>query len=145
MRVRRNGSAQPTPHFGILLVLIMGATILGVVRMAQQANHWGPNVGDIVSFGSAPSGLSPRVTLSTTRLGPDGTPEACQLDSHVMKKVGGSLVVEASQPAGAYRARWAGGATSSGAGNCGAPAELVLTGSDIAALAASAGGFGVHH
>lgn len=145
MRVRRNGSAQPTPQLGILLALIMGATILGMVRMAQQANAWGPSVGDIVSFAHVRPAFSPRVAFDVTRLGPAGAKTTCRVDSRVMRKTGGSLVVEAIQPTGAYVARWVGGATSAGARNCGESAELLLKATDVAALATSAGGFGVEH
>ena len=145
MRVRRNGSAQPTPQLGILLALIMGVTIVGMVRMAQQANHWGPNVGDIVSFTHVRPAFSPRVAFDVTRLGPAGAQETCRMDSRVMRKVGGSLVVEAVQPTGGYVTRWVGGDTSAGTGTCGESAILLLNGSDIAALATSAGGFGVDH
>ena len=145
MRVRRNGSVQPTPQLGILLALIMGATILGMVRMAQQANAWGPSVGDIVSFAHVRPAFSPRVAFDVTRLGPAGGKATCRVDSRVMRKTGGSLVVEAIQPTGAYVARWVGGATSAGARNCGESAELLLKATDVAALATSAGGFGVDH
>ena len=145
MRVRRNGSAQPRPQLGILLALITGATVLGMVRMAQQANAWGPSVGDIVSFGHVRPAFSPRVVFDVTRLGPAGGDATCRVDSRVMRRTGGSLVVEAIQPKGAYVARWVGGATSAGARSCGESAALLLKGRDVAALAASAGGFGVEH
>ncbi len=145
MRVRRNGSAQPTPQLGILLALIMGATILGMVRMAQQANAWGPSVGDIVSFAHVRPAFSPRVAFDVTRLGPAGGKTTCRVDSRVMRKTGGSLVVEAIRPSGTYVARWVGGATSAKAVDCGESAELLLKGRDVAALATSAGGFGVDH
>ena len=145
MRVRRNGSALPTPQLGIVLALIMGATILGMVRMAQQANAWGPSVGDIVSFAHVRPAFSPRVAFDVTRLGPAGETTTCRVDSRVMRKTGGSLVVEAIRPTGAYVARWVGGATSAKAVDCGESAELLLQGRDVAALATSAGGFGVDH
>ena len=145
MRVRRNGSALPRPQLGILLVLITGATVLGMVRMAQQANAWGPSVGDMVSFAHVRPAFSPRVAFDVTRHVASGADATCRVDSRVMRKTGGSLVVEAIQPKGQYVVRWVGGATSNGAQNCGESAELLLKGRDVAALAASAGGFGVNH
>jgi len=102
-------------------------------------------VGDIVSFAQVRPGFSPRVAFTVTRLGPAGESTACRVDSRVMRRTGGSLVVEAIGPHGAYVAQWVGGATSAGARDCGESAALRLNAQDIAALATSAGGFGVHH
>ena len=146
MRTKRNGTTAPTPLWAFGLVLVLGVTTIGMVRLAQQAGHWGPGVGDIVSFAAPGPALAPAVTFAVARLAADGQ-ETCRLDSTTMARGGGSLVVEAAAPGqrDGYRAHWAGGPTSTGADDCGRQAELVLSGSDLGALAAAAGGFGVGH
>jgi hypothetical protein len=146
MRTKRNGTTAPTPLWVYGLVLMLGATMLGMVRLAEAANHWGPGVGDIVSFSGPRPELAPAVDFTVTRMGAAG-PVACVLDSKTMEKTQGSLIVEAAAPGveDGYRAYWAGGATSAGSQSCGPHAELVLSGSDLGSLAAAAGGFGVDH
>ena len=146
MRTKRNGTTAPTPLWAYGLVLALGVTMVSMVRLAQAANHWGPSVGDIVSFAGARPALAPEVTFTVSRLGGAG-PVSCRLDSDVMTRSGGSLVVEAAAPGRdeGYRAHWAGGPTSAGTTDCGKDAELVLSGNNIAALASAAGGFGVRH
>lgn len=146
MRTKRNGTTAPTPMWAFGLVLMLGITTIGMVRLAQQANHWGPGVGDIVSFAASRPALAPVVTLAAIRLGPEGS-VTCRLDSKTMAKARGSLIVEAAAPGrrDGYRTHWAGGPTSTGAEDCGPQAELVLSGSDLGSLAAAAGGFGVEN
>lgn len=146
MRTKRNGTAAPTPLWAFGLVLALGVTTVGMVRLAQEANHWGPGVGDIVSFDTSRPALAPEVTLAVTRLGGAG-PVSCQLNSKTMASSRGSLIVEAAAPEqrDGYRAHWAGGHTSTGAEDCGRNVELVLSGNDLGSLAAAAGGFGVDH
>jgi len=146
MSTKRNGTTAPTPLWAFGLVLMLGVTTIGMVRLAQQAGHWGPGVGDIVSFAPPRSPLAPVVSLATIRLDPDGA-VSCRLNSQVMAQSRGSLIVESVTPGqrDGYRAYWAGGPTSTGAQDCGSRAELVLSGSDLGSLATAAGGFGVGH
>lgn len=69
----------------------------------------------------------------------------CSLDPNVMAANGGSLVVEAveDKPSLRYRVHWAGSSTAKTAGDCGDPAILVLSRTDLQRLANAAGGFGV--
>ncbi|MBW4093191.1 MAG: hypothetical protein HIU82_19135 [Proteobacteria bacterium] len=146
MRTKRNGTTAPTPLWAYGLVLALGVTALSMVRLAQAADHWGPGVGDIVSFATPRPALAPQVAFTATRVGPSG-PTTCRLDSSVMAKTRGSLVVESAAPGAQhrYRAHWAGGPTSAGPNDCGSQAELLLTGGDLGSLASAAGGFGVGH
>ena len=144
MRTKRNGTTAPTPLWAYGLVLALGVTALSMIRLAQEADHWGPGVGDIVSFATPSPTLAPAVDFTAIRLGAGG-PVACRLDSQTMAKTHGSLVVEAASPDrhDRYRAHWAGGPTSTGPNSCGARAELVLSGGELGSLASAAGGFGV--
>lgn len=146
MSTKRNGTTAPTPLWAYGLVLALGVMTLSMIRLAQAADHWGPGVGDIVSFATPSPALAPEVAFTATRVGPGGT-TACQLNSRIMAKTHGSLVVEAAMPGehDRYRAHWAGGPTSTGPNNCGPRAVLLLSGGDLGSLASAAGGFGVGH
>lgn len=146
MRTRRNGTASPTPLWAFGLVLALGVAMVSMVRLALAANQWGPNVGDIIDFGGPRPALAPRVRFAAGRLEPTGAAR-CRLDSAMLARAGGSLIVESAapgQPQG-YRVHWAGGPTSAGAGDCGRQAELVVSGTALGSLATAAGGFGVTH
>lgn len=146
MNTKRNGTTTPTPLWAYGLVLALGVTTIGMVRLAQAANRWGPGVGDIVSFSGPRPTLAPEVKLTAIRREPDER-GVCRLDSRVMSRSHGSLVVESALPdrRHGYFVHWAGGPTSAGAGDCGTQAQLILSGSALGALATAAGGFGVQH
>jgi hypothetical protein len=131
-----------------MLVLIVAATFLaavtGMVGIVHLAGDFGPRVGDLVSFdrtNHAPFTSNARFTASRPKRA------ICMLDVATMQKFGGSLMVErrGSGPDRRYRAHWSGLRTSENADDCGKQADLVLSGTDIDALATAAGGFGVGH
>ncbi|MDE2006641.1 MAG: hypothetical protein KGI51_08760 [Rhodospirillales bacterium] len=144
MRTRRNQTTTPTPLWAFGLVLLIGATMVGMVRLAMAANHWGPGVGDIISFGEPRPVLAPRVDFAVTRLTRAGAAR-CRLDSAMLARAGGSLIVEAAAPdrMAGYRVHWAGGPTSAGAADCGRDVELLVGPTALGSLATAAGGFGV--
>ncbi|MGH7043910.1 MAG: hypothetical protein ACREFY_17530 [Acetobacteraceae bacterium] len=146
MRTNRKETTPLTPLWAYGLVFALGVMMLLMVRLAQEASHWGPRVGAIVSFAPPSPGMAPDVDLTVTRLGPRG-PVPCRLDSKVMAKTHGSLVIEATVPDQLHRyvVHWAGGPTSTGTDNCGTQADLVLGGESLGTLASAAGGFGTLH
>lgn len=103
-----------------------------------------PQLGDIVAF--APT-MAVSLDDTTRLLVRKGDQSACILDLSVLRRSGGSLVIEmlneAGMDAGTFRTHWAGGRTSDDPGNCGRDAELVVDRQDLDTLALAAGGYGV--
>jgi hypothetical protein len=120
--------------------VVTAALALNILaRLAQTT----PHVGDIVAF-----------PASTIRSYDDGTrllvhrqdQFGCVLDLNVLRRSGGSLVLETrfGGEISSFRAHWAGARTSDDPGNCGSDAELVLDRLDLDALALAARGYGIH-
>jgi hypothetical protein len=127
--------------FAIVLFGTLGT--IAMLALGHQIEGTRPTLGDIVSFSNIVRGQQPPLVLSAER---PGTSEGgtCALDTGVMATSGGSLFVEArnrGMPEG-FRVHWAGGPTSTGARDCGANSELVLSAHQLEELAAVAGGFG---
>jgi hypothetical protein len=134
---------QDLPRILLAVTVTMLAAVWGIQGIARQAEAFGPQVGDVVAFGTShrpPFESAARLTADRADL------PGCMLDVALMQKSGGSLIVDQRDtgPTRRYRAHWAGPRTSDGASDCGIDAELILTGSDLAALAAAAGGLGLH-
>lgn len=136
-----------------VFVLVVFATFAGVAVRAvgEEVRALAPSLGDIVSFANVPTDPGSALVLTAERAGaPRG--RTCVLDTAVMAKSGGSLFVEAGNPAAAggsrahwrvhWRVHWAGGATSAGPADCGRNAELLLSANQLQELASSVGGFG---
>jgi hypothetical protein len=137
--------SNATPTAGTVLTflamtVVCMAIVIGMcVRLAQALE---PGVGDIAEFvpGRAAQDLLPvNVTAQ------DGG-HSCVLASDVIARSGGSLVVVARQPidGASYLIHWVGPHTSTGASDCGASADLVISKHDLLSLAGMAGGFGIH-
>jgi hypothetical protein len=141
---------MPAPNQTVARMLIpvmigagcMIAALAAVNAIAAMAGLT-PNIGDIVSY--APSRDDPRVAdgarLIVHRMGQFG----CVLDLDILRRSGGSLVVEAQlvDAPGKFRVHWAGERTSADAGNCGEQADLILDRRMLDLLALSAAGYGV--
>jgi hypothetical protein len=137
----RDQDRRQFPQILLLAVVTLLAAVSGMASLARQAAEFGPGVGDIVTF--RPGG--PSLFDSAARLTADREGQAsCVLDLGLMQKSGGSLVVEQRGAATDrfYRAHWAGPRTSEDATNCGTEADLVLSRTDMAALALAASGPG---
>jgi hypothetical protein len=135
--------SKDLPRILLAITATIVVAIWGVQGIAHQAEALGPQVGDVVSFD--PAHRSP--FTSTAKLTADRPDRAsCELDVAFMQKSGGSLVVNQKEtaPTRIYRAHWVGPRTSESTGDCGADAELTLSPADLAALAAAAGGLGLH-
>jgi len=132
---------RQTPQILLLAIVTLLAVVSGVASLARQVAQLGPDVGDIVTF--KPDQISR--SDSNARLTADRPLQtSCVLDVSVMKRSGGSLVVEQR---GAvtdqfYHAHWAGPRTTEDATNCGSEADLVLSRADMTALALAAVGPG---
>ena len=125
--------------------IVAAACVLGVLFVVNKIVDLArgtPHVGDILAF-----------VPSTTEPGESGTrllvhrrnQFGCVLDLNVIRRSGGSLIVEteAGGGAGNFRVHWAGDRTSAGTENCGIDADLIVDRSDLNILALSAGGYGV--
>ncbi len=132
------------PVLAAMAIMITGCLSTFLVL---QLDEFRPKVGDIVAFkpGSEDAAMW-QITIPATSVSAIGLPLAeCSLDPNVMAANGGSLVVEAveDKPSLRYRVHWAGSSTAKTAGDCGDPAILVLSRTDLQRLANAAGGFGV--
>ena len=113
----------------------------GVAGTAEQAASFGPRVGDIIAFEPGHrNGFDSDARILVNR---SGRP-ACVLNAAMLREFGGSLIMELRRPDRLYRAHWAGPRTSEEATDCGRDADLLMSASDIGALASAAGGFGVN-
>jgi hypothetical protein len=126
---------------------IVAAT--GVVSVALALNvfirlaHTTPHVGDIVAF--RPSMIA--LDNDDTRLLVHRQDQfGCVLDLNVLRRSGGSLILETrlGTETSGFRAHWAGARTSDDPGNCGSDADLILDRLDLDILSMSAGGYGIH-
>ena len=119
-------------------LLAAAVAVNAVVALACAA----PQVGDIVAF-------VPSATMASgddTRLVAHRRGRAdCILDVGVLRRSGGSLVVDA-QLFGAgedFRVHWAGPRTSDDPRNCGGDVDLIVGQQELNILALAAGGWGV--
>jgi hypothetical protein len=137
----RDRERRQTPQILLLAIVTLLAVVSGVASLARQVAQLGPDVGDIVTFKpdqTSRSDSNARLTAGRPRQ------TNCVLDVSVMKRSGGSLVVEQR---GAvtdqfYHAHWAGQRTTEDATDCGSEADLVLSRADMTALALAAVGPG---
>jgi hypothetical protein len=120
-------------------VVALTALSLCAVTAAARMQRPGLQMGDIVRFGpaSAPAADAGRRML-VHRAGQFG----CVLDLGVLRRSGGSLVVD-GRPEGAgpdtWRLHWAGERTSIDMADCGQDAELILSAADVRMLVAATG------
>jgi hypothetical protein len=134
----RAGHAVQTAIAGAAGVLASALALSVILRLAQTT----PHVGDIVAF--VPSSAA-RANEGAPLLVHRQDQFGCVLDLNVLRRSGGSLIVEAQAGAGVggFRVHWAGVRTSDDPGNCGSEAELTVDRLDLDALSLSAGGYGV--
>ena len=132
-----------------LMAAIFGCSLAALVAvgtavaMVRSADIPMARIGDIVAF-NQPMPANSGAEVVVVRVA-DDQPTRCVLDPAVLAGAGGSLVVEEQdwRDGRTYRVHWAGDRTASGAGNCGASADLAINESDLNTLAIAAGGYGV--
>jgi hypothetical protein len=118
--------------------LVATFAVNAIVALASAA----PQVGDIVAFAPSATELSGGSTrLVAHRQGRSD----CVLDLGVLRRSGGSLVVDTRLvgDAGGFRVHWAGARTSDDLRNCGGDVDLIVDHDDLDTLALAAGGYGV--
>ncbi|WP_428493446.1 hypothetical protein [Rhodopila sp.] len=119
-------------------LLAVAVAVNAVVALAFAA----PRVGDIVAF--APSAAM--ASGDDTRLVAHRRGRAdCILDVGVLRRSGGSLVVDAQLfgDGDDFRIHWAGPRTSDDPRNCGGDVDLIVGQRELNLLALAAGGWGV--
>jgi hypothetical protein len=111
-----------------------------IVGLLRWTDALAPHLGDIISFYRSERGDT-SARIKVLNMGGASTVR-CTLDVHVMRKSGGSMVLESLQfnPRPSYRVHWAGGRTSDGDNDCGVSVDMVLSRSDVIALRSAAGG-----
>ena len=98
-----------------------------------------PQVGHIIAFEPIQDArVTIGIRLSAQRPGQSD----CVLDLDVMRRSGGSLVVESQAIGGGYHTHWAGARTSGDPADCGIDADLIVRRRALDVLATYAGGYG---
>jgi hypothetical protein len=138
-RIYRGKSWQPYGK-AIGTVASICAVMLLIADSLHMAEGLMPKTGDIISFDPVNGALKGIVTTIRAVPADIVSPPPCMLDPRVMQSAGGSLVVESTEPrpGRSYRVHWAGIRTSNGGNDCGASADLLLTRTDVIALALAA-------
>jgi hypothetical protein len=129
-----------------IAALVCFVVALSAVNAIAAMAHINPHIGDIVSFApsdgapSADQPVEPAVRLIVHRPNQFG----CILDLNVLRRSGGSVVVESqvTEAVGSFRVHWAGTRTSADNANCGTDTDLILDGQELNILAVGAGGYG---
>jgi hypothetical protein len=122
-----------------LRVTALAALSLCAAAAAARMQRPDPRIGDIMTFGPGSvwdTETGPR--LLAHRPGQFG----CVLDLGVLRRLGGSLVIDGKLTAtgpDTWRLHWAGERTSRDMADCGPEAELILNAADVRTLAAAAG------
>jgi hypothetical protein len=126
---------------GILLPAIwgLGSALLALTAVQAMARmtYMTTPIGEIVSFiPSADQSDEDGVRLIVHR--PDQF--GCVLDLSILRRSGGSLIVErqVTKPAGRFQVHWAGERTAADTGNCGKSADLILDRRELDILATGA-------
>jgi hypothetical protein len=139
-------SANPHAPTGLITTAVLTVTVAmvglaGAIRLALNAAEIGPQVGDILTFEA--SRKPPRNAPARVAAARDGQAD-CVLDTAVLHRLGGSLVVESRspRPKRLYRLHWAGTRSADGAADCGTAADLLLDTERLEMIAMAAGGFG---
>jgi len=129
---------------GLPALIVAPLVILGLLGAADMLwrESTRPIVGDMVVFAQSMRELELfRIRVPATLA--DGTGRACALDSQVMARDGGSLLVLRRLPhePSRYRAHWIGGPTAEVAASCGGDARLEIGRVELRKLATAMGGF----
>ena len=125
-------------------IIVTACVLVAIIAMHKvtELARATPRVGDILAF--VPSPVVP--SDEDTNLLVDRQDQfGCVLDLNVLRRSGGSLIVETEIGGDArnFRVHWAGSRTSDNTANCGGNADLIIDRRDLDILALSAGGYGV--
>jgi hypothetical protein len=125
-----------------MLPVLLGAVFLLTAETAMDAltdlARATPRVGDILAFTpspAVPAEQNPRFVVHRSDA------SGCVLDLDAMRQTGGSLVVESelATEENGFRVHWAGERTTTGAGNCGTSADLIVNARELKILSLGAG------
>ena len=138
MRTTKHKSTGGLIQAVAVAALVMAAGVAG--NVAGTYVHNAPLVGHIVAFQeSATVGSDADTSLAVHRQDRSD----CVIDLNVIRRFGGSLVVETQiGDTGMFRVHWAGPRTSNDSGDCGSDADLMVDRHELDILASSAGGYG---
>ena len=138
MRTTKHKSIGGLIQAVAVAALVMAAGVAG--NVAGTYVHSAPLVGHIVAFeASAKVGSDAATSMVVHRRDRSD----CVIELNVIRRVGGSLVVETQiGGTGMFRVHWAGPRTSNDSADCGSDADLIVGRHDLDILASSAGGYG---
>lgn len=110
----------------LLFATVVGATVMGAGIAGNIVGDYvvrAPQIGHIIAFlpskDSQPASGARLMVHRRDR-------SDCVLNLDVLRRSGGSLVVESQVPGAGYSAHWAGARTSDDARDCGTDADLVI-------------------
>jgi hypothetical protein len=121
MRTTNRKLAERLLFATVVAATVMGAGIAG--NVLGNAVMRTPRIGHIIAFEPSPDAQ----TVIGARLVVHRRDKSdCILDLDVLRRSGGSLVVESQVPSAGYSAHWAGARTSNDALDCGTDADLIV-------------------
>lgn len=120
--------------FSLLPTLIVGAVCIGALFSAVSAvSAWkeasAPHVGDLIAFNATGVPMRGKQIAVSTK-----AHSQCILDLGILRSNGGSFSIEAAKDQQRFDVHWAGLHTTTGPGDCGPSAELVLSAQQIRLL-----------
>ena len=128
----------------LLPAAIAAVCMLGTVTTVKaitELTHPAVHVGDIIAFtapSSEPAAYNSRLIVHRQ------DQFGCVLDLNLLRRSGGSLIVESQFGTGKnFMVHWAGKRTTADTASCGERADLIVDAGDLDILALAAGGYGV--
>jgi|GEM_PF-3442544 len=136
MRITRKKRIRSAFPAVVAVVSLLGG--ITTVAVMNAIIHPTAHLGDIVAFTTAGTETGTAdVRLLVHRQDRFG----CVLDINVMRRSGGSLIVESQVGSGRnFRVHWAGARTTDDTASCGEQADLIVGSGDLDTLARAAGG-----
>jgi hypothetical protein len=138
MRTTNDKLARAALPAAIAILCVLGTvtTVSAITELTHPTAH----LGDIVAFtASKVETATEDAHLIVHRQNRFG----CVLDLNVLRRSGGSLMVESQfGPGHSFRVHWAGARTTNDTADCGRQADLIVASGDLDILALAAGGYG---
>ncbi len=124
----------------VAIAAIYGLGTVTTVRAIIERTRPAAQLGDIIAFTASSSEPAADGTrLIVHRQGQFG----CVLDPNILRRSGGSLIVESQFNTGkSFQVHWAGQRTSADTASCGEQADLIVDAADLNSLVLAAGGHG---
>ncbi len=131
MRITRKKRLRSAFPAAVAVVCLLGG--ITTVAVMNAATHPTAHLGDIVAFSATGTET---VTADVRLLVHRQDRFGCVLDINVLRRSGGSLIVESRVgPGRHFRVHWAGARTTDDTASCGEQADLIVESDDLDTLA----------